>query len=169
MADIAIHSATANERPGISALTVAAYCEYASIIPQHWEGYRQNILATVAQASPDWLLVAEMDGLAVGSVILYPAGIEIPLAGDAPVRLAEPELRLLAVAPPARGKGVGDALMQECFRRSRAAGASSITLHTLDFMQAAMRLYARLGFQPAPELDLEPAPGAIARGYRLRF
>jgi hypothetical protein len=32
-------------------------------------------------------------------------------------------------------------------------------------MQAAMRLYERLGFERAH--DLEPEPGIIAKGYRL--
>jgi hypothetical protein len=34
-------------------------------------------------------------------------------------------------------------------------------------MQAVMRLYVRLGFERAHELDLEPEPGIIAKGYRL--
>jgi len=34
-----------------------------------------------------------------------------------------PEVRLLAVAPAARGKGIGEALMRECIRRARRSGA----------------------------------------------
>jgi RimJ/RimL family protein N-acetyltransferase len=34
-------------------------------------------------------------------------------------------------------------------------------------MQAAIRLYERLGFQRAVELDFELAPGVIIKGYRL--
>ena len=30
-----------------------------------------------------------------------------------------------------------------------------------------MRLYERLGFERAHDLDLEPASGIIAKGYRL--
>jgi hypothetical protein len=30
-----------------------------------------------------------------------------------------------------------------------------------------MRLYERLGFERAPELDVEPIPGIVAKGYRL--
>jgi hypothetical protein len=30
-----------------------------------------------------------------------------------------------------------------------------------------MRLYERLGFVQAPDLDSEPAPGIIGKGYRL--
>jgi ribosomal protein S18 acetylase RimI-like enzyme len=59
--------------------------------------------------------------------------------------------------------------MNECIRRARTAGASVLTLHTTDLMQAAMRLYERLGFRARPALsaDLEPAPGIVAKGYRL--
>ncbi len=81
--------------------------------------------------------------------------------------LTWPEVRLLAVAPSARGRGVGAALMNECIHRARSAGATALTLHTTDLMQAAMRLYERLGFERAHDLDLEPAPGIIAKGYRL--
>jgi hypothetical protein len=34
-------------------------------------------------------------------------------------------------------------------------------------MQAAMRLYEGMGFQRAPELDFQPAPGVTIKGYRL--
>ena len=43
--------------------------------------------------------------------------------------------------------------MGECVRRARESGAKALTLHTTDMMQAAMRLYERLGFQRMRELD----------------
>jgi ribosomal protein S18 acetylase RimI-like enzyme len=57
--------------------------------------------------------------------------------------------------------------MQECVTRAHASGTASLTLHTTDIMQAAMRLYERMGFVRAPELDFEPAPGVVVKGYRL--
>src|SRR5262249_56991066 len=87
--------------------------------------------------------------------------------GAGPAAMSDPVVRLLAVAPSARGGGIGALLMQECARRARAAGAEALTLHTTDMMQAAMRLYARLGFERAPALDFEPAPGVVAKGFRL--
>ena len=57
--------------------------------------------------------------------------------------------------------------MDECVTRARASGATSLTLHTTDFMQAAVRLYGRLGFVRAPDLDFQPAPGVVVKGYRL--
>jgi len=77
-----------------------------------------------------------------------------------------PEIRLLAVAPAARGRGVGTALMEECLRRARAAGACAIGLHTVDVMEVAVRMYERMGFVPAPETDFSPVPGFIVKGYR---
>jgi hypothetical protein len=42
-----------------------------------------------------------------------------------------------------------------------------LTLHTTDIMRAAMRLYERMGFQRSPELDFQPVPEVIVKGYRL--
>ncbi len=44
---------------------------------------------------------------------------------------------------------------------------ASLTLHTTEIMQTAMRLYERMGFVRAPELDFQPAPDVIIKGYRL--
>jgi ribosomal protein S18 acetylase RimI-like enzyme len=78
-----------------------------------------------------------------------------------------PEVRLLAVAPLVRGRGVGAALMQECARRVRKTGGRTLSLHTTDMMHAALRMYERMGFVRARELDFHPAPGVTVKGYRL--
>ena len=130
-------------------MTLAAYQEYASQVPI-WGPYRQNILATLANPRPATQLVAERHGTLVGTVLLYPAS---PAGAAAPGQGRWPEVRLLAVAPSARGQGVAHALMQECVRRAREAKADALTLHTMSAMQAALRLYTRMGFHPAPELD----------------
>jgi ribosomal protein S18 acetylase RimI-like enzyme len=57
--------------------------------------------------------------------------------------------------------------MQECVRRARRSGAAALTLHTTDIMQAAVRLYERMGFRRAPDLDFHPAPSMTIKGYRL--
>lgn len=59
--------------------------------------------------------------------------------------------------------------LQECVRRAREAGAPAVTLHTTDMMRVAIRLYERLGFVAAPELDFHPAPGLTVKGYQLRL
>jgi GNAT superfamily N-acetyltransferase len=156
----AIRDAGPGDRGAIEVVTLAAYEQYAAALPPPlWAMYRQSIQATLADVRPAAQIVAEEGGALVGTVLLYPAG--------AAVTLEWPEVRLLAVAPAARGKGVARRLMEECIRRARAAGAPALTLHTADIMAAAMRLYERMGFVRAPELDFSPAPEITVKGYRL--
>jgi ribosomal protein S18 acetylase RimI-like enzyme len=58
-------------------------------------------------------------------------------------------------------------LIAECIHRARTRGADVLTLHTADVMQVAMRLYERMGFARATELDVQIAPGVLAKGCRL--
>jgi GNAT superfamily N-acetyltransferase len=162
-----IRDARAGERDAIEAVTLAAYQQYATTIPALWEAYRQNIVSTLAAAPPDAQIVAEDDGRIVGSVLLYRAGTVIARPGGGPLTLASPEVRLLAVAPEARGKGIGAALMHECVARARASGAARLTLHTTEMMQSAVHLYERMGFVHVPELDFRPGPSLVVKGYRL--
>ena len=169
MNDLQIREARPNDREAIKAVTLAAYQEYATLMQAHWEIYRQNIVATLADIQPAAQLVADQAGQLVGTVLLYPAGTIVANPGNEPITLPWPEVRLLAVSPTARGQGVGAALMQECMRRARQSGARVLTLHTTDIMQSALRLYTRLGFQRAPELDFQPAPEVTIKGFSLRL
>ena len=162
-----LRDATPADRAAIEAVTLAAYEQYAAVLPAHfWAAYRENIRATLADIGAAAQIVAEEDGAIVGTVLLYPTGAVMAIGrGSSP--LACPEVRLLAVAPAARGKGVARRLMEECIRRARAAGAPALTLHTADIMSVAMALYERMGFTRAPELDFSPAPRMTVKGYRL--
>jgi GNAT superfamily N-acetyltransferase len=169
--DVTIRDARPDDRAAIEAVTLAAYEQYAAVLPPPlWAAYRQNILATLAKGPPVAQIVADAAGLVVGSVLLYPAGAVMAEPGSGEqIELPEPELRLLAVGPAARGRGVGRRLMEECIRRSRDAGAAALTLHTTDMMRVAMQLYERMGFARAVELDFRPAPEMVVKGYRLRL
>ena len=159
-----IREARSTDRDAIVEVTLAAYQEYARQVP-FWTAYRQNILSSITHPAPAIQLVAEADGRLIGTVLLYPAGpAGLPAA---PGQGKWPEVRLLAVAPSARGQGVAQALMQECVRRARQWGADALSLHTMSAMRAALRLYTRMGFVPAPELDFQPAPNFTVNGYRL--
>jgi ribosomal protein S18 acetylase RimI-like enzyme len=63
------------------------------------------------------------------------------------------EMHLLGVAPQARGRGVGGALVERAIRVARGRGAGRLVLWTQPAMQAAQRLYQRFGFARVPELD----------------
>jgi len=162
----AIRDARPDDSGAVLAVTLAAYEQYAAALPPPlWAMYRQSIQATLADVGTAAQIVAEESGALVGTVLLFPAGAIMPNPGA--TALEWPEVRLLAVAPAARGKGVARRLMEECIQRARAAGSPALTLHTADIMAVAMRLYERMGFTRAPELDIRLAPGILAKGYRL--
>lgn len=58
----------------------------------------------------------------------------------------EAHLLNIAVGPDARGHGVGAALLEECIRRSAAAGARRMHLEVRPGNGPALRLYGRHGF-----------------------
>lgn len=167
MKDLQIRNAHEGDRDAVRYVTLAAFQEYAAQMPEHWEEYRQGILRTLAHVKPAEQIVAERDGFIVGTILLYPAGSVFSNPNRPPVTLQWPEMRLLAVAPAARGQGVGARLIQECIRRARASGAGALTLHTSDIMRVAMQMYERMGFKRALELDFHPAPDLTIKGYRL--
>lgn len=167
-ADFRIRTATEADRAAIQEMSIAAYQQYAENMPQYiWEAYKEDILETTANVGGTAeQIVAEMDGAIVGSVLIFPEGSVSGEEDNKVFKRKWPEIRLLAVAPAARGKGIGAALTQECIRRMRASGASTITLHTLDMMPVAMRMYEKLGFVRMPELDYYPVPEVVIKGYR---
>jgi GNAT superfamily N-acetyltransferase len=163
---IQIRDASTGDRDAVREVTLAAYEQYAAVLPEaFWTAYRRNLLATLDGDGPAERIVAEDAGGVVGSVLLYP-----PTAaayGGASAAVDAPEVRLLAVRPDARGRGIGAALMEECARRAHRTGARALGLHTMDVMEAAVRMYARMGFVRVPALDFSPAPSVLVNGYRL--
>jgi ribosomal protein S18 acetylase RimI-like enzyme len=59
--------------------------------------------------------------------------------------------------------------MRECVRRARRSGAAALTLHTHEIMVVAMRMYERMGFVRAPDLDFHPGKDVTIKGYRLNL
>ena len=170
-AALLIRDARPEEYAEVLAVTRAAYEQYAPAMPaDRWEWYLQNMAETITQppaAGAPERIVAEADGRILGSVLLFPAG---SAEGD------EPHVRLLAVPPAGRGRGVGRALMDDCLRRARAAGAATLTLHTTTLMGVAKAMYERMGFVRVPELDFHPEGTpeggdqvVTVMGYRYRL
>jgi ribosomal protein S18 acetylase RimI-like enzyme len=153
----------------ICELTLRGYAEYAAVMePSAWAGLDGALRATLAGDDPAERLVAEMGGKMVGAVRLYPPAM---VAYGGMIEAARwPELRLLAVAPEARGHGVGRALVDECVRRARRMGATDLGLHSSHSMRAAIEMYERMGFVRAPEHDFHPEGSAAtaSRSATLR-
>lgn len=161
-----IRDARPEDREAIRALTLQAYQQYAEIMePAAWAGLSEAIRnALRVEEGPEWI-VAEGGGRVVGSVMLYPPETDAYNGAAGPA--SWPELRLLAVAPEARGAGVGQALVDECVRRARRMGATELGLHTSRSMEVAIRMYRKMGFVRAPGHDFQPEGAELVEGYRL--
>lgn len=92
-------------------------------------------------------LVALLDG--------EPAG----MGSGVPAQDGQVELISLWVAPHARGRGVGDAILAEVERWARDAGATAVRLDVAEDNKAAARLYLRHGFDWTGELGEVMADG----------
>jgi GNAT superfamily N-acetyltransferase len=159
-APITIRDVAPDERAAMQAMTIAAYEQYAEAMAAEWWGrYRQVLLDALTATEPVERIVAAREGEIIGGVLLYPPSPE--------AERELPMIRLLAVAPSARGQGAGRMLMDECLRRARRSGAPAITLHTTEIMAVARRMYEGIGFVRAPELDFRPGPDLLVMGYRL--
>jgi len=162
-----IRDAVVKELPLIREQRIQAYEIHAKSIPEgHWRALKKAI-SSDADSSPDIeKIVADLNGTIVGSVVLYPAKIDA-YEGNME-KLDYPEIRMLAVAPDAQGKGIATRLISECIVRAKAKGCQAVGLHTGEFMTGAMRLYERLGFERIPQYDFVPAnDGIIVKAYRL--
>jgi DNA-binding MarR family transcriptional regulator/GNAT superfamily N-acetyltransferase len=85
--------------------------------------------------------IAEIDGQSVGHIFLV----------KHPERPDTAKLRLLMVESSARGKGLGNVLVNECIRFARAAGYRKIILWTQSILIAAHRIYEKAGFRLVAE------------------
>jgi GNAT superfamily N-acetyltransferase len=147
-------------------LTLAAYDQYSALMePSAWAALRRALESALATSGPLAHLVAERNGALLGSVLLFPAANGD--TGSAGGRMIWPELRLLAVAPAARGHGVGTALVNACIERARSSGAPALGLYSSDTMQSAIRLYEGLGFLRAPQFDFQPTGAEIVKAFYL--
>ena len=164
--EVRIRDARAEERAAVARVTLQAYAEFARVMePAAWALLDAAVRAALASDAPAEWIVAERGGEIVGSVALYPPAMDAygGMADHAPW----PELRLLAVPPPARGMGIGRMLVDECVRRATRMGAAELGLHTSKSMQVAIGMYERMGFVRAPEYDFQPAGAELVKGYRL--
>ncbi|WAL64364.1 GNAT family N-acetyltransferase [Amycolatopsis cynarae] len=162
MSEFVVRPVRPEELAVVGALTVAAYQEDGLLVAD--PDYVHELSDAAGRAAHSELLVAvDGGGQVLGSVTLTPPGS--PMAEIS--RPGELEFRMLATAPAARGRGIGEALTRAVVDRARELGAECVVMSSLEAMTAAHRLYTRLGFTRLPERDWEPVPGFWLRAFAL--
>lgn len=154
-----IREARPVEYPEVGEVTLRAYRAGAGAS----EPYRPRLLDVAGRAEACTVLVAT-DGAVLGTVTYVPG------PGTALSEFADDDaagMRMLAVDPEARGRGIGRELASACLGLARRDGRRRMVIHVRPEMVPALRIYEALGFRRDPQRDFEPLPGVALWGYVL--
>jgi GNAT superfamily N-acetyltransferase len=166
MGAIQIREVLPREYEDTGSLTQRAYAEYARPGDPLWEDYFGMLADVARRAAFATVLVAVADGRIVGTATVE---LDRTIEGTRGLQPGQANLRLLAVDPGARGRGVGRRLVQACVQVARRAGKEVATLHTTEQMMAAQRIYRTLGFRRDRSGDVELHPDLVLQAFRLRL
>mgnify|MGYP003945509827 CR=1 FL=1 len=109
-----------------------------------WNGEFEALVAGIASEfllkfQPEWehCWIAELNGERVGAIFVVRKSATVA------------QLRMLILAPAARGLGLGGKLVDECITFARRKGYRKMVLWTNSCLSAARGIYAKRGFQLA--------------------
>lgn len=137
-----IERLSAADHAAVGRLLLEAYADYSERIGADWPRLRDGLVHAAGR-----LADAEIAGMrgaaALDAVVFYfPPG-----RSDGVIFPRDwASLRLLGVAPAARGRGLSRLLTEWCIARAREQGAARLGLHTSEAMTTARCLYERMGF-----------------------
>ncbi|WP_133740853.1 GNAT family N-acetyltransferase [Actinorugispora endophytica] len=157
-----VRDAHIHEMPSVGDLRVTTYVGQGLLAGD--SDYVPTLHAIGASGDGTVLVAVDGDEI-VGTATLMPfrESSEIALSAE------ETEIRALAVAPAAQGRGVGRLLLRAVVDRAARDGARHLVLSTQPDMVAAQRMYASEGFARLPERDWSPVPGLGLLCFGLRL
>jgi GNAT superfamily N-acetyltransferase len=167
VSDFQLRPALPEEAEAVGTLTVAGYDAdgYLTFADGSYDHEYAGWLADGVTRARDGVLIVAVDGEdLLGTVTWCPPGSPFR---ELSTRDDQGEFRTLSVAPEARGRRVGSALVDWCITEARATGLAEILLCSLPDMAPAHRLYESRGFVRRHDLDWAPFPGVLLWGFSL--
>lgn len=161
MSDVTVRAARADEYPLIGELREQAYVG-GGVIPEG-HAYIPHLRVVSPPEGAELLVAVDADDVVLGTVMVaehVSRAAEIAQPG-------EYEFRMLATSPAARGRGVGQLLINAVFERARELDLPRVVISVADDNTTALRLYQRLGFQRLPERDWRPVPDVQLLGFTI--
>ncbi len=138
---VLIREFQSDDATAVNRVALAAWDQYRGLFSD-WARSEAILANAGGLAASAEMLVAEKEGSIAGFVVYV-----------GPERDREPVfeptwsiIRMLSVAPAARGQGIGRQLSEACIARARRDGAKVVGLHTSPVMAIALPMYLRLGF-----------------------
>ncbi|GAA4773083.1 GNAT family N-acetyltransferase [Microbacterium gilvum] len=155
------------EHEETGSVTALAYRESYGFISDDYEASLRDVAGRTVLGEV-WVAVDD-DGAILGSVWVARPNRRLAEVAEP----GETDFRQLAVAPAARGRGVGAALTRHVIELARRRGSHRVVMNSGGYMTGAHRLYEKLGFRRLPEREglKEVEPGRfvelLAFGYDL--
>ncbi len=159
---VKVRDARPEEFPSIGDLRVAAY--RADGFLSEASTYAAT-LRTLGTDGTGEILAAVDDERILGTVML----LSWPHGGEVVRAPGEAEVRALAVAEHARGRGIGRALLTAVTQRAAQRDVRQLLLLTHPDMRAAQHLYGAAGFCRLPDRDYRPGSGPALLAFGLNL
>jgi ribosomal protein S18 acetylase RimI-like enzyme len=167
-AGVRIRDARPDELETVGEIRVAAYLADGFLSAE--SAYTPRLRALGADGDGDVLVAVREDAGGTGrDEILGTVMIRSSPGGELVRSADEAEVRALAVAPDARGLGIGRKLVSAVIERARAIGVRHLVLASQSDMVGAHHLYAEAGFTRLAERDWAPLPGVTLLAFGLRL
>ncbi|QBG34734.1 GNAT family N-acetyltransferase [Litorilituus sediminis] len=139
---LAIRSFKVSDKDKLADLAVLAFQEYQQAY-EDWPALVKRLRCFAELASSADIFVATIANEIVGAVAYV--GAQSEKADYFPDNT--PIIRMLVVAPKARGQGIGMKLTQACIDKARSGKNKQIALHTSSIMKSALTMYLAMGFE----------------------
>lgn len=159
MSEITIRAARVEEYPLVGEIREQAYVGGGVIPAGH--AYVPHLREVGEQDGAALLVAVDGDDVVLGTVVVAQYGSRAAEVA----RPGELEFRMLATAAAARGRSVGQLLINAVFDRARELGLPRVVISVADDNARALRLYRRLGFERLPDRDWRPVPDVQLLGF----
>jgi len=167
--ELVIRRATVADLPAIVALVQALVPLMNAAGNYQWTSEYPNQAVFEKDITQNHLWVAELGGELAGIAALTQD--QDAEYADADWDVTEPALvtHRLAVLPAAQGHGVAQALLQQAEHEARALGLRTLRVDTNSENAATQRLFPKLGYRFAGEIQLAFRPGLRFFCYEKRL
>lgn len=172
MSHYTIRNARPDEFVEIGQLMVQVYSQLEGFPkPNEQPAYYKmlaNIGALTQKPGVELLVAVSQDGKIAGGVVYFSDMQYYGSGGTATHEKKASGFRLLAVDPAARGQGIGKLLSKECISKARVLQQDHVVIHSTRAMQVAWKMYEKLGFERAEDLDFKQEKLPVF-GFRLKL
>lgn len=147
---------------------IESYSQYERLLgsAEAYNEYIESIRKSLDNESIEQVFIAKDEDKIIGTLQLFKDATKAYQLKDFDAQ--EPFIRLLAVSPLARHKGVARSLIDETIAYLKSNGRTSVYLHTSKIMADAVRLYERYGFERYTPFDFKKN-GQLVTCYHLKF